>query len=169
MKQNEISIFIIKNYNKKISSTYYTNKILNFIYGEKYFVYKDNNGKPYVNLDYYVSISHTKNILVIAISNFEIGIDIEEDRYIDKYLYNLFKSSKDYNQISYIQNWTIKESFLKLLGVGLLIEPSKIIIKKNYIIYNDLIAKFKTYKLDGYIISFSSFETEIKTNIFNNY
>ena len=101
-------------------------------------VLKDNNiynyscfynkyGKPYLkNIDKYFSISHTKNISVCVISDKEIGVDIEYLRYnelVMKRMFNekeidLIKSSKNKEEMFTII-WTIKESYSKLLGLGL--------------------------------------------------
>lgn len=68
--------------------------------------YKDELGCPRLASGG-ISISHTKNIVVIAVSDYKVGIDIEsKDRKISKELIS-------------IENWTQKESYGKYLGCGL--------------------------------------------------
>lgn len=91
---------------------------------------EDNHGKPFIKgiLNFQFNISHSKNVLVLAISNNAIGIDVEQIRHFDIKIVNRFfsKCEKDYifndnNNINskcfYI--WTKKEAYLKYIGKGL--------------------------------------------------
>lgn len=80
------------------------------------------NGAPYIFSNYYISISHSCNLVSLAISNYRIGIDIEKNR-----LDNIFKikdkfvnrSEDYYNNLLYESDylhiiWGIKEGLFKL-------------------------------------------------------
>jgi phosphopantetheinyl transferase len=112
---------------------------------------KEFNGKPYFkNLDY--NLSYSKNYVIIAYSDQELGIDIEDvkdgiekivEKYGDKYLIN--KNNNVKNTII----WTNIESYLKLIGTGL----SKIDdIKINK--YNEICDESLKKKLFNYDISY---------------
>lgn len=101
-------------------------------------VLKDNNinnytiiyneyGKPYLkNINKYFNVSNTKNISVCVFSDKEIGVDIECLRYNELVMKRMF-NEKEINLIKKSKNkkemftiiWTIKESYSKLIGLGL--------------------------------------------------
>lgn len=94
----------------------------NFEYGY------DSYGKPYLkNLPYYISISHSNELAVCAISDTEIGIDIQviQDRGTE--LAKRF-FSEDENEfilkslnpvMDFYRIWTMKESYVKMTGQGI--------------------------------------------------
>ncbi len=96
-------------------------------------IFLDNFGKPSIkNVDKFkYNISHSGIWVVIAISSYEIGVDVEEiinQREILSNLEPLFsKREIEYLQLKSSQNtmerftqfWTVKESYLKYKGVGL--------------------------------------------------
>lgn len=90
------------------------------------------HGKPYLgNNSLYFNVSHTKNILVLALSTqYEVGIDIEyKDINIQaenmpkqcfhpqewKYFQQLSHSNK---QVFFLKMWTKKEAATKAVGLG---------------------------------------------------
>lgn len=84
-------------------------------------------GKPYFkDSGIYFNYSHSKNYIACAISNKEIGIDIEEtntnisDKVSNKYLDNEKETEKR------IEKWVKKEAYSKLKGLGLQINFQKI-------------------------------------------
>ena len=117
-----------------------------------YELYYNKYGKPYLkDSNIYFNISHTRNLVICAISDKEIGVDIEYLRYnelvskriLNKKEYSILLNSKCKEEIFTIM-WTSKESYVKMLGIGLeyalknvdtTILNSKIDIKK----YNDYI------------------------------
>lgn len=88
-------------------------------------------GKPYAtNQDEICyNISHSGNYVVCGLDTYEIGVDIEEVREIDQAIAKSFFHSKEYEfilsqeinqQIHTLYDfWTLKESYIKYLGVGL--------------------------------------------------
>ena len=87
------------------------------------------NGKPYID-DIYFSISHSKNMVCIMISDYECGIDIEKIDSSVKHelLSKKVLSKEEYleylessNKLEYfISMWTKKEAFLKCFNEGIL-------------------------------------------------
>ncbi len=109
----------------------YLNKILSELLKrevtENDFV-KNQYKKPYLqNSEIFFNISHSQNAFVIAISNFEIGIDIEENA-IELNIEDCMNYAFSEEEINYCKRevlesffsiWTLKEAFLKALGIGL--------------------------------------------------
>lgn len=94
---------------------------LSYTYGE--------NGKPYLEnvQNTYFSLSHSGDYVICAISDEEIGADIQEHRKIkadiaarffseeDKRLLDKKKNNKDL----FYQMWAVKEAHMKLTGLGM--------------------------------------------------
>lgn len=87
-------------------------------------------GKPYIkDLPIHFNISHAGDFVVCAISQTEIGIDIEQVRAVDLKIAKRFFHQSEYehllaqqksNQLDYFYSlWTLKESYIKWLGTGL--------------------------------------------------
>lgn len=91
----------------------------------------DKFGKPYFkNSKLQFNISHSGNYVVAAVSNYSIGIDVQriqqdKHRIAEK---NFLKSECDYinevedeavEQQRFCEIWTIKEAYLKNIGIGL--------------------------------------------------
>lgn len=86
---------------------------------------KSEKGKPYaVNCPMKFSISHCGGLVICAVSEKEIGVDIEKIRDIRLKAAEKFASK---NELGYIGNslerffeiWTLKEAFFKCKGTGL--------------------------------------------------
>ena len=119
----------------------------------------DVNGKPFVeNLSgVYFSISHTSSGIAVAVSEDEIGVDIEKVRPINidiakryftlaEYEYILDGGEKQNERFFYV--WTRKEARVKKSGVG---------FKESFgtfsVFDSDDDADFSTYFVDDFIIS----------------
>ena len=81
-------------------------------------------GKPYIENGKFFSISHSGDIAVLAISDNEIGIDIEKPREIDKNIIKRCFTDKEAeftgsSSEKFIRIWTLKEAVSKLFGEGL--------------------------------------------------
>ncbi len=82
-------------------------------------------GKPYAkNLPVHFSISHSGDYAVCAVSETEIGIDIEKIRTVHPRAYKKFctESEADYIRIAengFFEIWTLKEAYFKCIGTGL--------------------------------------------------
>ena len=89
------------------------------------------NGKPiFDNLDnLYFNISHSDNAAILAISNQNVGIDIQKVNSNTKNIANRFFTRDENVYLSSLDNdlkndaffriWTIKESYIKFSGNGL--------------------------------------------------
>ncbi len=89
------------------------------------FSYRE-NGKPYLKQypEVEFSLSHAKNIITCAISNSDVGVDVEyvreiKESTIDRVFSENEKKIAAYSREGYIQLWTIKEACAKLMGTGL--------------------------------------------------
>ena len=82
------------------------------------------NGKPYVEHGPFFSISHSGKIAVLAVSEKEIGVDIEKPRNIDKnivkrcFTVEEAKFTEDFSE-RFTRIWTLKEAVSKFFGEGL--------------------------------------------------
>ncbi len=103
--------------NKYYNAEYYLIKrgLHKYFNIDKFKIMYTKNGKPFLDNDVYLSISHDKDIVVVALSNVPVGIDIQ---YYRKLNYNsLLEIKKLLNvQGSVITIFSIKESILKLNG-----------------------------------------------------
>ncbi len=88
---------------------------------------RNTHGKPYFkNLDnFYFNISHSSDLLTIAISDCEVGIDIEKLRTPDLRVAKRFCDdeqtyiAENDSQNRFFEVWTKKEAYLKYKGTGL--------------------------------------------------
>ena len=88
-------------------------------------------GKPYLPQlpDFHFSLSHSGNMALCAVSDEEVGCDIELPRGFDPHLARrffhpteqewLFSQPEAEQSTAFFRLWTCKESFLKALGLGL--------------------------------------------------
>ena len=91
------------------------------------FFYTENQ-KPYLKEPegFYFNISHSENKAAVAISDCEIGVDLEKIRKFDKKTCERFFSREDLNYITsencdirFTEIWTRKEAFIKLHALNL--------------------------------------------------
>lgn len=132
---------------------------------EKNIILKTNEyGKPYIENyeNIYFNISHSNDYSILVISNKEVGCDIEKIKRVNKFVIGkCFSKNEQYyiknsfnKESTFIQIWTIKESYLKALGCGLNKEMNELdFVNKNEIIqtYNNF--KLKQCNLDDYYIT----------------
>ncbi len=73
------------------------------------------HGKPYLDNDVYLSISHDRDIVIVALSNVPVGVDIQYYRNFDSKV--LLEMGKILNvNCGIFTNFSIKEAILKLNG-----------------------------------------------------
>lgn len=127
------------------------------------------SGKPYIDkANLHFNISHSHKFAVCAVSQSEVGIDIElissrirkiAPRFLHKDEIN-YHSIDNYSDSELTTQWTIKESFTKLTGHGLTMPFNKIKIERynGYFIakYDGYVAYIKTFKIDEYIVAVCS-------------
>ncbi len=120
-------------------------------------------GKPYIEgWDKGFSISHTRDMSVVAVASEAIGIDIEDDsRDIDL---EKFKRTKFFNfdegaynnKEEFLMRFTALEAYLKYLGKGFYKDARTISVRKvnDAIVIDDgKVIKAETIKSGGYTIS----------------
>ena len=119
------------------------------------------SGKPYLK-DYptlFFNISHTDNLILIAIANSPVGVDVEKNErnadkeaiikhfFSEKEQQSFFSQPDEQRQLAFVKGWTRKEAILKATGEGLSamkdyevsFEPEA----ENPIIYTKTELKFK--------------------------
>ena len=119
---------------------------------------KTNSGKPYlhVHLNFYFNISHTRTAIVVALSDQEIGVDIEKIKQANlaisnkffteleqKYIFDSYDKDKAFYEI-----WTRKEAYLKYIGNGLKMPLTSFDVQQSKIK-----SKITTFQLNNYLIS----------------
>lgn len=126
------------------------------------------NGKPYLeNSNINFNISHCNDVVVVVISDKNIGVDIEDIKSFNKFVAKKILtdnekidllSSNNRNEY-FFKLWTLKESFLKAIGTGLSygmkniefkIKDKNIICNKNGFLFNQEELVFNN---DRYIVS----------------
>ena len=88
------------------------------------------NGKPFLShtLDRYFNISHSGQYVVCAVSDQDVGVDVEINSLIRA---SVMRRCFTPTEQEWIQNdskkfarlWTMKEAYMKLLGTGLSLPP----------------------------------------------
>ena len=132
----------------------------------------DESGKPLINSDFNISISHSKFMVAIVFSeNNKAGIDIEhkENKIINiqnKFLNDSEKLENEYQyNVDYLTMiWTAKESIYKALGIKGVSFSDNIIVKninknKGYGYYIDGKEKYKFdlkfFSIEEYILCYA--------------
>lgn len=82
------------------------------------------NGKPYLKNNINFNFSHSEDYAICAISDDEIGCDIEKIKEANLATAKRFYSEKEYENVlkdnsKFFKYWTLKESYLKANGVGI--------------------------------------------------
>ncbi|MGN0181989.1 MAG: 4'-phosphopantetheinyl transferase family protein [Candidatus Ornithomonoglobus sp.] len=128
------------------------------------------NGKPYIrDKNIFFNLSHSEDTVMCAVSEREIGADVEKVTDIDIEIAKRFFHCSEYEMIirkqtneekydMFFRLWTLKESFVKATGLGMEIPPysfcidikdnDKISVRQNV---NQETYYFKEYDFnDGY-------------------
>lgn len=121
------------------------------------------HGKPYFKNkpDLFFSLSHSGNYAMAAVSNKEIGCDIQLIKDMDIRLSKRFFAEDENEYIKNINDffrvWTLKESFIKLTGRGLSMPLNSFcvenLIDEPFIDYCGIRYVFEERKMDNYYIS----------------
>ena len=133
-------------------------------YNETEFTYNE-YGKPFMNNNIYFNISHSDQYIIVAISNKEIGIDIERIKKTQINVIDQFASDKEKEYIlkspnnieeRLFQIYTLKESYLKMKGTNLNdISNVEFIINNDNITCSDNNVNIGLIKdISDYIISY---------------
>ena len=114
--------------------------------------------KPYLeSKEIFFNISHSKDYVICAASKFDLGVDIEYVRPMNQLVIDKCFSEDEKNFIKtdeeFTKVWTLKESYLKMLGCGVSSKLNSFsVIKNNEVTciddYNLI-----SFKLDNYHLS----------------
>lgn len=137
-------------------------------------------GKPYIAnaRKFKFNVSHSGSYVVIAVSEYGVGIDIEKIREIDMGIAQRFFTKNEYSFIESLASevdkknvfymyWTLKESYIKAIGKGLNIPLNSFEFAiGNNISLNHQRSKgkycFTSTTLNGYAVSLSSKSYDLK-------
>ena len=116
----------------------------------------DENGKPFI-IDKNLSISHDEDIVAIAISDSNLGVDILNP---NKNYDLVQKSLGIEDKLEFCKAWTIIESYMKYLGLGLKAgyKNIKVNLDNNSLLYKEepQNVQFKNYQLDTHVLGLVS-------------
>lgn len=109
---------------ENIDSKEFLSNILNSINITNFEIVYNEYNKPYLkNNEIYFSISHSKNLVAIVISDKEVGIDLEYLTYKKNALNKAYTDSEKNlvgnDKFMFTKIWVMKEAYVKMLGKGL--------------------------------------------------
>ncbi len=128
--------------NQLIKEQYiYSRLLLRYAVSDNGFEYgniiKNEKGKPYFKTLFpYFNISHSGNFVAVAISDKEVGVDIQKQRNISTAVFDKMFSEKEKEyirngEISASALWSIKESIFKYYGMGITFDINNKILFKD--------------------------------------
>lgn len=107
---------LIEKKKEKLASIYLKNKYISS--------YTFNEYKKPIADDICFNISHSRNYVILGLSNVDIGIDIEHIEKVsnEMKIYICSKEEKQYvkNDVNFYELWTNKESLMKCIGKGII-------------------------------------------------
>ena len=138
------------------------------------------SGKPFAeNINIKFSISHSGNFAAVALSDSDIGIDIEKTKDYNPAVAKRFFTENEYDMIMSFENehekedmffrmWTLKEAYVKMAGESIFnFKDFEILpFEKKYYCSNTIDGcKFKEFDINGYKMSVSFMTEDAKTEI----
>lgn len=155
-----LKLFFVETSKERVDSDRFARKILGEYLGvnkNELIIERDDFGKPYLKNYPHVffNLSHTKGMMVCAISDAPVGVDIErEERFNRRIAEKFFTTNEQIYIFSGVNNlnkrfceiWTKKEAYVKWLGLGMGIP-----FKSFDVLENDLIV---TYSYGKYVYSY---------------
>ena len=132
---------------ENISSKEFLEEVLKK-YNTKSKIITNEHRKPYLeDNEIYFNISHSGKYTVIVVGDSEIGVDIQKMSYkpkVVKRFYNQKEKELATSELEFTKIWTIKEAYVKKLGIGLSyglenvdtteLDNIEVIIKEDYVI-----------------------------------
>lgn len=122
----------------------------------------DRYGKPYLKnyQDIYFNLSHSENYVACAVSDSPIGVDIEYIHDIDLNVANQYFFDSEYEYIinkknkqkAFFELWVLKESYMKMTGLGFRLPLNEFCIKIDdeiKIIHNENTCKLGLWNVVG--------------------
>ena len=100
------------------------------------------HGKPFIEGGPFFSISHCKQAILVAISDREIGVDVESIRRADDSLVRRTMNEAEQARIAsapdpqraFIALWTRKEAVVKMRGTGILDDLHRVLDGQDYLL-----------------------------------
>lgn len=143
------------------------NEDINYLYNE--------NKKPYLKDNIYFNLSHSGDYAICAISENEVGCDIEKIKDVNLKIAKRFFYEEEYNNVLkdnklFFRYWTLKESYLKAKGIGIKgLDNAKIDIESSTINNDNKYHLYELNIIDGYNIALclsnnENYEYEIITS-----
>ena len=125
-------------------------------------------GKPYIDgaEHFFFNLSHSGECVVLAYSDTEVGVDVEQLRDIDIKVakrcfcteeYELVRTA-DNREESFYDIWTRKESYLKLTGQGISVPLNSFYVLDDMKHLNREKMCFHTERYEDYIISLCTYD-----------
>lgn len=138
-------------------------------------IHYDNHGAPYIEHEGYISISHSKNKVAIALNkDYRIGVDLEPHRMNILNVAHKFLSSDELrtfdctDPIVVTKIWSAKEAMYKLAGRKKILFSTELLLNMrndewiglidNY--DHELLVKLDIFDIDNTIITINSQEIE---------
>lgn len=123
------------------------------------------HGKPYAEGGgFYFNLSHSGDIAVCAVSDGEVGLDVQKiapvkdgllTRVCTQSELRYIRSAEEGTECAFCRLWTVKESLIKQLGAGLSLSPARVEVTFGEHIRANIDGaecnvSFCEYVLDGY-------------------
>ncbi len=131
-------------------------------------------GKPTVNSDIHFSISHTRGFVCCAVCDVEVGVDAEYIRPVNTALINKICNTEEKQALlsgrngysEFFKYWTLKESYIKMIGMGLSFPMNKInfTFHNNNIVSNAENASFDATIINGVAVALCQNKSKCKIN-----
>lgn len=157
-----VRLFFLEESNQGIDSEEFAQRVLGEYLGvskDELVIERDYFGKPYLK-NYpkvFFNLSHTKGMIICAVSDEPVGVDIERmgrfnKRIAEKFFTNneqsyVFSKADDLDK-RFCEIWTKKEAYVKWLGLGMAVP-----FKSFDVLDND---KIITNSTGGYVYSYCS-------------
>ncbi|GHS99545.1 hypothetical protein AGMMS50276_23380 [Synergistales bacterium] len=128
------------------------------------------HGKPYVPGGPHFNVSHSGDRVALAVDEAPVGVDIEE--HVEDDYRALARTAFHENELIFLEDvpvsalaqaffdiWTLKESYLKMLGSGLSVNPASFAVKihgQDACVASDPRPCLRLYDLGGYSLALCS-------------
>ena len=133
------------------------------------------SGKPYIKGGKFFSISHSGNVVIVAVSDVEIGIDAEiKQNKVYAHIASKVLSEVEFSQYEklygeekiryFLSHWVTKEAYLKCNGTGIKKYPSNVEVSSDNVNgykYNLIEKDCKNYSYFISTVCRGNFETEL--------
>lgn len=121
-------------------------------------IVKNQFGKPYLeNNEIYFNLSHSGKYVICAVSDKEIGADIQIIKDANELVMEKCYSNDEREFVSskedFIKVWTLKESYIKKQGIGLGIKLDTFTTIKNNEIYQTDKFRYLNLQIENYMLS----------------